>query len=72
MISVKDNAIGFEQDPAKNIFIVFTRLHADTQYKGTGICLSIVKKVMENHNGFVEPESKLGKGSVFRLFFFLP
>ena len=72
VISVKDNGIGFEQDQAQNIFNVFTRLHADTQYKGTGIGLSIVKKVMENHNGFVEAESKLGKGSVFRLFFPLP
>jgi signal transduction histidine kinase len=69
VISVKDNGIGFEQKYAQNIFNVFTRLHGDTQYKGTGIGLSIVKKVMENHNGYVEAESQVGSGSVFKLYF---
>lgn len=69
IISVKDNGIGFEQEYAQSIFNVFTRLHGDAQYKGTGIGLSIVKKVMENHNGYVEAESRLGNGSVFKLYF---
>lgn len=69
LISIKDNGIGFDQQHAQSIFNVFTRLHGEAQYKGTGIGLSIVKKVMENHNGYVEAESKPGEGSVFKLYF---
>ncbi|MGZ3850501.1 MAG: PAS domain-containing protein [Flavisolibacter sp.] len=68
VIEVKDNGIGFEQRDADRIFHVFTRLHGNVQYRGTGIGLSIVRKVIENHNGYVTAKSELDKGSVFCIY----
>jgi PAS domain S-box-containing protein len=67
LISISDNGIGFDQKDADRIFNVFTRLHGMAEYKGTGIGLSIVRKVIENHNGYVWAESELGKGATFRI-----
>jgi PAS domain S-box-containing protein len=67
-IEVKDNGIGFEQKDAERIFNVFTRLHQDNaEYRGTGVGLSIVSKVMDNHNGIVWAESEPGEGACFKL-----
>jgi signal transduction histidine kinase len=67
-INVKDNGIGFEQEYHEHIFRMFKRLHAKSDYDGTGIGLAIVKKVVEYHDGFIETESKIGEGSVFKVY----
>jgi PAS domain S-box-containing protein len=67
-ISITDNGIGFEQEYAEKIFEVFQRLHGRSEYNGTGIGLSIVKKIVENHNGIITAESELGKGARFDIF----
>lgn len=67
-ITVADNGIGFNPEHAERIFEVFQRLHSIEEYKGTGIGLAIVKKVVDNHNGIVIAESQLGKGSVFNIY----
>jgi signal transduction histidine kinase len=67
LIQLKDNGIGFDQAYAEDIFKVFTRLNGGTNGSGTGVGLSIVQKVVENHNGFVWTESKPGEGAVFKI-----
>jgi hypothetical protein len=68
ILDISDNGIGFEQKYADQIFDVFTRLHNDSKYTGTGIGLSIVQKVIENHNGFVNAESKPNEGATFKIY----
>lgn len=64
-IYFKDNGIGFESKFAEEIFVLFKRLHNYNKYSGTGIGLSICKKIVEKHNGFIRAESKLQEGSSF-------
>ncbi|SHF21838.1 PAS domain-containing sensor histidine kinase [Flavisolibacter ginsengisoli] len=64
-ISVSDNGIGFEQAYAQKIFKTFTRLNAKDKYEGTGLGLSLCKKIVERHNGTIEAEGKLNEGAVF-------
>ncbi len=68
VIEIKDNGIGFEQKHAERIFKMFTRLHGKAEYNGTGIGLSIVKKVVENHEGMVTAESAPGQGTSFKIY----
>jgi PAS domain S-box-containing protein len=65
-IEISDNGIGFESEDADRIFQIFTRLHGNENYKGSGIGLSIVRKVIESHNGFVWATSEPKTGSRFK------
>ncbi|MET0637869.1 MAG: response regulator [Chitinophagaceae bacterium] len=64
-ISVSDNGIGFDTKYAEDIFMVFKRLHSYHEFEGTGVGLSICKKIVDRHNGFIMAQSTINMGSVF-------
>lgn len=62
-LSVSDNGIGFPQEYAEKVFVMFQRL--GTERSGTGIGLALCKKIVENHNGHIEAHSIPGEGTRF-------
>lgn len=66
-IVLQDNGIGFKQEYADKIFVIFQRLHSKAEYDGTGIGLAIVKKIVEMHQGDIIAYGKPGEGSVFEV-----
>lgn len=64
-ITVADKGIGFEQQFEADIFRVFKRLHSYHDFEGSGIGLSICKKIVDKHNGTIRAESKPGEGASF-------
>jgi len=65
IITVSDNGIGFDSKYAEDIFSVFKRLHSYHEFEGSGVGLSICKKIVEKHHGFIRAESNPGQGSTF-------
>lgn len=66
-ITFSDNGIGFGQEHADTIFKIFQRLHGKEQFEGTGIGLSIVRKIVQQHQGHISAEPGKNGGAVFNV-----
>ncbi|WP_395043104.1 ATP-binding protein, partial [Flavobacterium sp.] len=67
-ITIKDNGIGFNQEYADRIFVLFSRLHNKNEYTGTGIGLAICKKIVENHKGYIFAKGQINEGATFTVY----
>jgi len=67
-ISISDNGIGFDAKFNDRIFELFQRLNDKSDYKGTGIGLAIVKRIVENHNGYISANSEPNNGATFDIY----
>lgn len=66
-VVVMDNGIGFDEQYAEKIFTVFQRLHGRSEYEGSGIGLSVVRRIVERHDGAISASSTPGEGAVFTI-----
>lgn len=67
-IVVRDNGIGFKQEYADKIFMLFQRLETSPKYSGTGLGLAICKKIVDNHHGYITVQSEPNIGTTFSIF----
>lgn len=66
-ICIADNGIGFNQSSADHIFKTYYRLNSKDQYDGTGLGLSLCKRIAERHGGTIEAEGVAGEGALFKI-----
>jgi two-component system, sensor histidine kinase and response regulator len=65
LYSIRDNGAGFDPRRAERLFGIFQRLHAAKEFEGTGVGLSIVRRIVERHGGSIWAESEPERGAAF-------
>ncbi len=63
IITIEDNGVGFDMKYASKLFGVFQRLHTEAEFSGTGIGLALCKKIIDRHQGTIDIQSEINKGT---------
>lgn len=71
LIKIKCISFGFEQILAENILKIFSRLHSQEEYKGSGIGLALCKKILQVHKGLIIAKGVPNGGATFSLYFLI-
>jgi len=66
---IKDNGIGIQEEELVEIFSMFKRLSNAQNFEGTGVGMSIVKRIVDRLNAQISIDSQIGKGSTFKIIF---
>lgn len=69
VVTLADNGIGFDDTYKEAIFKVFSRLHTQADYEGSGVGLALCRKIMQNHRGFITASGTPGSGATFHMWF---
>ncbi len=67
VIRISDNGVGFDPAQASQLFKPFQRLHSEASFKGEGMGLANVKRIIERHGGQVSAEGRPGEGAIFKV-----